>query len=220
MTTTCEQIHAAARALLGGPPRSIPSERAILERIRADQQVLFTSMAGVARGRFQTTGTLTSTAGSAARTFDLTALALPLERLVKVVLADTRECNQVDILDPDAELSPRYTAQGTTLTEVSNDWSAASGTVTATVTYVYGPTAIDPTGLLSQPVTVPDAWTDLLVLPHALWLCPTTTPVTDPAPIQAMRDERETAWMAYLDQYAGVETQRFLLPTPKETKQR
>lgn len=220
MTTTCEQIHAAARSLLAGPPRTIPSERAILERIRADQQVLFTSMAGIARGRYQASESLTSSNASSGRTFDLTTLTYPLERLLKVVLADTREANQVDILDTDAELAPRYTVAGTTLTEVSNDWSATSGTVTATFTYVYGATAIDPTGLLSQTVTVPDAWSDLLVLPHALWLCPTTTPATDPAPIQAMRDEREQAWMAYLNQYAGVETQRFIQPTPPQTGKR
>lgn len=222
MTTTCSTI--VSRAQSFNPLNSsLASDRGeMLSRIRADQQTLFTSMAGLARGRYQASESLTSSNASSARTFSLASLTNPMERLLKVVLQDGREANQVDILDTDAELAPRYTVAGTTLTEVSNDWSASSGAVTATFTYVYGPTDIDPSGDLAQIVSVPDPWADLLVLPLAFYLFQKDPgrDATEGQRIQAMLDERQQAWMAYLNQYAGVETQRFIQPTPPQTGKR
>ena len=222
MTTACSTI--VSRAQSFSPLNSaLTTDRGeMLSRIRADQQMLFTSMAGLARGRFQASESLTSTNAASGRTFDLSTLTSPLERLLKVVLQDGREVNQVDILDTDAELSPRYTIQGLSLIEVGSDWSSVSGTVSATFTYLTGATDIDPTGDLSQNVSVPDAWIDLLVLPLAFYLFQ-KDPGRDPNEgqrIQAMLDERQQAWMAYLTQYGGIETQRFLLPTPKQTGKR
>ena len=222
MSTACSTIVSRAQAF--NPLNSaLTSDRGeMLSRIRADQQMLFTSMAGLARGRFQATETKTSTSAASGRTVDLSTLSSPLERLLKVALQDGTEVNQVDILDTDAELSPRYTVAGTTLTEVSSDWSSTSGAVTLTLTYVYGATDISPDGDLAQTVSVPDAWVDLLVLPLAFYLFQ-KDPGRDPnegVRLQAMLDERQQAWQAYLTQYGGIETQRFILPTPPQTGKR
>jgi hypothetical protein len=49
---------------------------------------------------------------------------------------------QVDVMDLEAELSPRYIVRGQTLVEVSNDWSATSGALSIALIYVFGATTI------------------------------------------------------------------------------
>lgn len=218
MSTNVQTIYARARAFNPRSPLSAPRPQEILARVDADQQALFTSIAALTRDRFQLSVSVTSTAAASGRVIDLATLVRPIERVLKFVLADGREVSQVDLLDLEAELAPRYYVQGTSLIEVSNDWATTHGsTVSGTLTYVYGATAIDPDGALTQAVTVPDAWCDLLVLPLVLYLA-----AKDPQPDQpfvervtALLEERQQAYVSYLGNYGGVESRRFILPTPK-----
>jgi len=190
----------------------------MLSRIRADQQALFTGVASLTRDRFKTTVSISSTGGSSGRVFDLSALSAPLERVLKLTLGDGREVSQVDELDTDAELAPRYFVRGLSLVEVGSDWGT-SGAKTATLVYVYGMTDIDPTGSLSQAVTVPDQWTDLLVLPLAIYLS-RKDPGRDPneiASLSSMLDDRQQAFTTYLTNLGGIQSTRFVLPTPNQT---
>lgn len=228
MTTTCQAI--VDRAKSTSPLNSVlAGDRAeMLSRIRADQQQLFTVVAGLTRDRFQATAALVSTLGSSGRVFDLAPVSPVVERVLKLTLADGREANQVDVLDVDAELSPRYFVRGQTLIEVSNDWATASGAVTGTLVYVYGMTDIDPAGTLTQLVTVPDPWIDLLVLPLAMYFFQ-KDPGREEAEygrLAAMlgsfeeRSGRRGAFLDYLENYGGVESKRFLQPTPPESRKR
>lgn len=229
MTTTCQTI--VDRAKSASPLNTaLASDRAeMLSRIRADQQELFTVLAGRSRDRFQTTATIASTTGSSGRVFNLaTITALPVERVLQLVLQDGREANQVDVLDIDAELAPRYFVRGQTLVEVSNDWATVAGAINGTLVYVYGMTDIDPAGALTQLVTVPDQWIDLLVLPLAMYLFQ-KDPGRDEAEYGRLatmlgafdtRTGRRGAFLDYLENYGGVESKRFLQPTPPESRKR
>lgn len=228
MTTTCQTI--VDRAKSASPLNTaLASDRAeMLSRIRADQQELFTVLAGRSRDRFQTTASLSSTTGSSGRSFNLAAITPPVERVLQVVLQDGREANQVDVLDTDAELAPRYFVRGQTLIEVSNDWATAAGAINATLVYVYGMTDIDPAGALTQTVTVPDQWIDLLVLPLAMYFFQKDPGRDEPeyARLGVMlgsfdgRTGRRGAFLDYLENYGGVESKRFLQPTPPESRKR
>ena len=69
MSTTCQTIVSRARSYstLNTPLTADSSE--MLSRIRADQQALFTSIAGLTRDRFQTAVSVTSTAGAVWKTY-------------------------------------------------------------------------------------------------------------------------------------------------------
>lgn len=223
MTTTCQIVVDRAKGFstLNTPLTSDKTE--MLSRILSDQQDIFTSIAGLTRERFQLAVGVNSTVAASGRVIDLAALAAPVERVLTLVLADGREVSQVDVLDLEAELKPRYVVRGQSLVEVSNDWNSASNAaVSATLTYVYGPTAIDPAGALAQLVSVPDAWIDLLVLPLAIYLAQ-KDPGRDPAEIdrlEAKLSKRQDAFVAYLTNYGGVEVKRFDLPSPQTTSQK
>lgn len=219
MTTACSSIVSRAQAMsaLNTP---LTSDRAVmLSRIRADQQALFTSVAGLTRDYFQTTASVVSSVATSGRVLSLSALVV--ERVIRVDLSDGREASQVDVQDVEAELAPRYFVRGQTLMEVSNDWNtASSAAVSATVTYVYGPTDIDPDGALTQTVTVPDTFTDLLVIPLAMFLH-NSDPGRDPAEYErlaTMLDEKSTAFVSFLQNYGGVTSRRFDLPSPQSVK--
>jgi hypothetical protein len=173
MTTTCQTILDRARALSALNP-SVMSDRAeMLSRISADQQELFTRVNAATPDFFQTFASVTSNVATT-RQFDLGAafIALsnaPVERVLKLYSADGTEYSRVEVQDLDAELAPRYFQRAQRLLEpVAGEWGAA-GAVTATLVYAYGPTAIDTAGALSQAVSVPDAWVDLLVLPLGIY---------------------------------------------------
>jgi hypothetical protein len=223
MTTSCQQIVDGARKFntLNVPLTS--DNREMLTRIIADQQDVFTNVAGMTRDRFQTQAALTSSAAMSGRSFDLSVITPPIERALTLFLADGREVNQVDVLDIDAELKPRYIVRGQTIVEVLNDWNTASGAaVNATLTYVYGPTVIDPAGLLTQLVSVPDQWIDLLVLPLALYLHQ-KDPQRDPTEadrLEKMLSKRQDAFVMYLTNFGGVVVKRFDLPSPQSTPQK
>lgn len=220
MSTSVADIYASARAFSPRTPVVIPDPYEIISRVRADQKALFTTATAVSRDRFKHTESVTSSSGSSARTVSLSGLTYPLERLLRVTIAGS-EVNQVDELDQEAELSPRYFIRGTTLVEVEDDWGA-SGTKSLSLTYAYGPTDLTPTGALTQTVTVPDEWVDLLVLPLALYLA-SKDPKPDAAEQQkvaALLEERRAAWLAYLDQYGGTAARRFQQPTPMKSDEK
>jgi|SRR6185312_7359867 len=214
--TTIQQIYVRARQMspANGGVVSQPSE--ILARVEADQQALFASVATISRDRFQTTASITSTSGSTTRGFDLSALSPSVERVLQLVLSDGREAHQVDVLDVDAELSPRYIIRGRTLIEVSNDWLVGSGTVSATLVYVYGPTAILPNTDLTQTISVPDEWADLLVLPLAQYLAQQRQPTDADATLAPKLEARTQAFMAYLTNFGGIASTRFNIPNPAQ----
>lgn len=218
MTTTAQNIIDRAKAFNPLNASLTTSTVEMLSRIRADQQALFTSVAALSRDRFQKTESIASTAAASGRVFALAGTSSPLERVLKLVLNDGREAHEVDILDVDAELAPRYYVQGTSLIEVTNDWSAASGVVNATLTYVYGAVDVDSNGATTQPVSVLDQWIDLLVLPLAMYLHQ-KDPGRDPVEYERLTtllDERQQAFTTYLTNYGGVASTRFDIPNPAQ----
>jgi hypothetical protein len=191
----------------------------MLSQIRADQAALFSKIAEVNRDFFALTATINSSGGPSGRTFDLSALTYPLERILKVTLADGRELNQVDPLDVDGELAPRYTVRGFTLTELNAEWGP-TGSVSASLMYVRGPVDIDPNGSLAQQVSIPDKWTDLLVVSLAQYICHADVG-RDPAEetrLQSRHDDRMGDFFNYLSHLGGVESRRFVYPTPTGSK--
>lgn len=222
MSTTCQAIYVRAKRFHPKNDEQLPAPSEVLARIEAEQQALYATIAAGTRDRFKTTATLTSTSGASARSVDLSTLSTPLVRLLKVSLPDGTEVSQVDELDTDAELSPRYFVRAQTLVEVSNDWSATSGPVTLSLVYVYGPTALTVTGEdYTQLVSIPDQWTDLLVIPLAMYFHEQDSGNRDPAEYDRMKAklaDRQEAFVAYLQAYGGIEARRFNVPNPTGTK--
>lgn len=217
MSTTCADIVARAQAF--NPSLNAPltgDSSVMLSRIRADQSAVFAKVAEVNRNYFGTTATVTSSVAASSRVIDVSTLTPPVERVVKLVLADGREVSEVDPLDVDAELAPRYTVQGQTLREVGGDWANAGSAITATVSYVQAPTPIDPTGTLSQAVSLADRWTDLLVLPLAMYLAQSDVG-RDPgeiARLQSLADDRLQTFLDHVAHQGGVMARRFVYPRP------
>jgi hypothetical protein len=221
VTTLCQDIVNRARAFSLLNPSLTTDTAEMLSRIRTDQRELCTMVAAASRDFFQTVATPKSSAAPQNRVVDLAALELPVERILKVELPGGGEVSQVDILDPDAELAPRYTVRGYQLVEWLKEWdTATNGQVTLTVTYVYAPTDILATGTLAQPVSIPDEWTDLLVLPLAAYLCHKDVgrEESEYQRIVAMLAAKQAAFLEFLGHYGGVEARRFDLPKPIGTK--
>jgi len=219
MTTTCNDIITRARAFSSSNGPLTADGSVMLSRIRADQAALFSKVAEVNRDYFSASASVTSTSGTSGRTFDVSGLTFPLERILKLVLADGRALNQVDPLDIDGELAPRYIANGFTLTEINGEWGA-SGSVSATLSYVRGPTDIDPAGDLAQLVSIPDKWTDLLVIPLSLFLFHADVG-RDPLEgqrLQSLSDARLQDFFNYISHLGGVEARRFIIPSPSGSK--
>lgn len=223
MTTRVQDIvdRAAAANLLNAP--LVTNKAEMLAKVRELQRELFTATAENSRNFFQTADTLISNVASSGRILDLSSggpLTRPLERIVRVAFSTSdEEINQVDQMDLDAEYAPRYTMSGYTLTEVGNDWGVSALGVSVDVTYCYGPTDIDPAGELSQVLSVPDNWAELLTLPLQVYLI-----AKDPGrPDKEMEDakaaaaEKSAKWFAFVQHYGGIEARRFSLPTPGES---
>jgi hypothetical protein len=221
MTTTCQEIIARARSfsILNTALTSDTAE--MLSRIRADQRELRAMLAAETRDFFQSQTTKSSNAAASGRVVSIAALTPPLERILKVELLNGTEVNQVDVIDPDAELAPRYIVRGQNLIEWRNEWDTGSANlVRLTITYVGAPTDISPTGALTQTVSIPDEWTDLLALPLAAY-CVHKDAGRDTAEydrLMAMNASRRTAFLEYLQHYGGIEARRFDVPAPAGTK--
>lgn len=214
MATTIAQLYVRARQSTPANATITSQPAEILARVEAEQQSLFSGLAAGTRDYFQASVSLTSSAGSSQRAFDLSTLSLPVERILLVTLFDGREAHQVDVLDVEAELSPRYIVRGRSLIEVGNDWSAGTTTVSANVVYVYGPAPILVTGDFTQTITIPDTFADLLVLPLQQYLAQQRLPVPSDENIPAMLESRRDAFAAYLTNFGGIASRRFDIPAP------
>lgn len=194
----------------------------MLSRIRAAQRVLFTKLAERSREYFVAETAITSTSGPSGRIFDLSQLTPPLERVLQIQLATGPTLNQVDVLDQTGELAPRYYAQALMAVEVGTDWGIGGAAIQATLTYCYGPADLTPyAGDLTQPLSVPDQWIDILVGDLAAYLAHKDlgrenpqTPGADIANAQALADQRLAEFETFLDHVAGVRAMRLDVPKP------
>ena len=217
MTTTIQDIQtrAVAWSSANGLQSLVSDNAEIINRVAADERQLFDLAASTNSYFFATTAAVTSSSGTSARTITTTALTPPVGRILRFVLDSGAEVSQVDVRDTDAELSPRYYMLGTTLYEVSNDWSAASGTVGGTLTYVKRPTALDTTGTLTQTVTLPDEFTDILDLKLAHYLAHKDYGRENPEikRLEEMVARREQDFVQFITSFGGVEARRVTIPS-------
>lgn len=205
MTTTCQTIVSRAQGFSPLNSALTNDNAEMLTRIRSEQQALFDGLCGDIAGRFQASQTLTSTSAASGRTIDLSTLSKPLSRLLRLALPTGARVRQVDVQDQHGTHAPRYYLQELTAVEVSNDWSSVTGTVAVTVVYAYGPTDIDPTAAVTQTITLPDVWADLLILPLAFYLF-TKDPGRNPqegVEIQTTLSERRAAFSRFLARAGG-----------------
>jgi hypothetical protein len=143
VTTTCQQILERVRAMNPLNPTVIVDRAEILQRIRSEQQEIFTRTAEVQHDRFITSlGVLTSSAASE-RIADLSVLGdapiyKPVERILEARLGSSTGTliNRPDATDVEGEYPPRGVIMGESLVEVEDDWGAA-GAVTIWLRYVY-----------------------------------------------------------------------------------
>lgn len=198
----------------------------LVTRVQQMQQRVFTAVASLpvallGRSRFTVAQAVTSSNSASGRTYALSALSQPMERLLRVSLGATgAEVLPVTEFDTNVNLPPRYFVRGQTLTEVSNDWSAITGTVSLSILYAFGAAAISPTGGTAQLVTVPDEWADLLVKPLAMYFHQ-KDPGRDPTEYQFLDAEYSAVWngfLAYVTNYAGEFNLNAVLPQPPESR--
>lgn len=223
MSVTVQNIIDRAKAFspLNASLATDPVE--LTTRVQQMQQRIFSAVASLpvallGRSRFTIGQSLTSTNASASRTAALSALTPPVERLLRVTLANGQDVLPVSEFDPYAQLAPRYFIRGQTLYEVSNDWSATTGTVTLLVLYAYGATAITPTGGTGQAISLPDEWADLLIKPLAMYFHQ-KDPGRDPTEYANLSAEYSMGWasfLGYVTNYAGELNLNAQLPPPPE----
>ena len=118
MATTITQLkdRAVAWSSANGLQSLVSDTAEIINRVAADERVLFDLAASLNSYYFATTAAVTSSSGTSARTITTSALTPPVGRILRLVLASGDEVNQVDVRDQDAELSPPYFLLGTVLT--------------------------------------------------------------------------------------------------------
>lgn len=194
---------------------SLTSDNAeMIARIAADERALFDLSAQSSSFYHAVSTAVTSTSGSSGRTIATASLTPPVGRILRFVLNTGEEVHPVDLRDTDAELEPRYYLLGTTITEVENDWSGTTGTVSGTLTYIRQPTALSTSGALTQTITLDDRFADLLELRLAWYLA--HKDVGRDAPELQRLEQRILArtqdYMAMLQMYGGSEVQRFIFP--------
>lgn len=217
MTTTCQQLQdrAVAYSSANGLASLVSDKAEIINRIGTDERALYDLAARTNRYFFAVTTDITSTTGATGRSFALTSLSPRVARILKIVLADGREVSQVDVQDLAAEFSPRYYVLGQTVYEVENDWSATSGAVAAVLTSVRLPVTLDTTGLLTQAITLPDDFADILELRLARYLAHKDVG-RDQAEMTRLDEQisaREADFVSHITQFGGVEARRFIVPT-------
>lgn len=220
MTTTCQQIVDRAKAASTLNKPLVVDRVEMLTRILADQQAVFTDTSTVSRDFFKlqepVTATLAPSLGG--RMVDLeTALSRPLDRVLKITQAPhtSTELNLVDESDFDAEYAPRYFMRGTIVRELpGGEWGAGVADTTLYVLYTYGPTAIDPAGDLTQLVSIPDTWVDLLALPLAAYLV-NKDPGRPDAEYDRLKGEADAIkarWLTFVRKRGGDKVSRFDYP--------
>lgn len=213
-TLTVQYVIDRAAAFSQLNPALMSNQVEMIARVRSAQRKLMTRVNVQSREYFVTVVPIVSSATSP-RTLDLSQLNPPLERVLEVSIGGV-DLNQVDVLDPDSELAPRYYAQGLSLVELNNEWSTLPGTAVATLTYGYGPTDLNPNGLTTQPLSVPDQWVDILVGELAAYCANKdySRNASEAANATALRDSRIAELELYLDHTAGVRAMRSDVPHP------
>lgn len=224
MTTTCQQIVDRAKGASVLNKALVTDRTEMLAKIRELQAETFTATNAVTRDFFQVEEVVLSSVASAKRSVDLSAtLTRPLSRIVRVAFDNSgEELAQVDQLDLEAEYAPRFTMQQYTLTEVGSDWGLTGVGIALNIVYSFGPTDIDVAAGLDQNTSLPDDWTDLLVLPLAQYLVLKDygRDVTEYTRLDALAKEKMEKWIEFVRQYAGVEVRRFMLPVPAQSGKR
>lgn len=221
MTTTCQQIIDRAKSYNALNANLASDAPEIMTRIRAIQQRIFTAIGEQAIPRYTVSTTGNSNNAASAREVDLSAVAPPIERILKVfITSGATLLTPVSELDTEARESPRYFVRGQKIIEVESDWGA-SGVVGLTVLYMQGPTtALAPTDSpSSKNISVPDEWIDVVVIPLAMYLHQ-KDPGRDPAEYARLAEEYARTWysfLGFLTNYSGViDNRRLLLPPPPE----
>lgn len=225
MSTSCADIVTRAIGLsvanngVLDPTQSADVQDALV-RISQAQARAFTRFSIANKTSFLTSAVVTSLAGNGNRTADLSALAPRVQRIITLKL--TTSGIDVALVDPNvptAEMAPRYFTQGETLMEVSNDWDTASANaVSLTLLYSSRPPDLDVSavGTLTQSVSIPDRYTDILVYDLGAYLAEKDVgremaEVTD---LLTKRDESLAVWIDSATQFGGTQVYSFDIPSP------
>jgi len=206
-------------------PSVIANVPQILQRIRADQRAVFTKIADRSRYYYMQSQAVTTTNASSGRVIDMSTFPVPVDRPLQLILQDGRIVSIVDLLDLSAELSPRAYVQGAQLVEVGNDYSPVAGTISGTLLYVQAPSPdINPAGDLTQTISLPTDWVDVLIISLAQFIAMSDTTSVPPGAQPIRQDEidrlgellasRLEDILVFMDHYAGVPATRFDIPRP------
>lgn len=222
MTTTLQQIQdrAVAYSSANGLSSLVADTAEIINRIAGFERDVYDLATRENRFFFAVSAAIASTGGPSGRSIALSGLSIPCGRILKFVLNDGRTVDQVDIQDLEAELAPRYYVLGTTIYEVSNDWSSSAGAVNGTLTYVRQPSPLSATGDLTQTVTLPDEFIDMLEMRLAEYLAHKDVG-RDPLELQRLEKmiaNQDENFVSHVTEYAGVESRRFNIPTRGDKK--
>lgn len=205
MTTTLQQIQdrAVAFSSANGLSSLISDTSEIISRIQADQEALYAGLADQWGALTQVSASVASTSGSSGRTISL-VITPPIRRVISLILANGQRVREVAVDDQDARHSPRYYILGSSLVEVGSDWGA-TGVANATLVYAGGPVVLAPSGALTQLVTIADEWTDLLVLPLAMYLVQKDVgrESAEYERLERVLASRRDAYTTYLANYSG-----------------
>lgn len=223
MTTTLQQIQDRAIAWSAANGlTSLTADRAlIINRIAADERALFDLATRENRFFFAIAAAVISTSGVSGRSIATAALNPPVGRILKLELAGFSDpIAQVDPQDTNGEFAPRFYLLGTTIYEVSNDWSASGGTVAGTLTYTKLAATLSTTGDLTQAITLPDEFADILELRLARYLAHIDVGREDSEldQLDTRIAEREQDFVSHLTKFGGVEAMRFKIPTQGDKK--
>jgi hypothetical protein len=224
MTTTCADILTRALSLSVAnqgllDPNVTADVQTALARISQAQIKAFIAFTQANRTAFLTSISNASNAANGHRIVDLSGQSPRVERIVRVELPSGVEVALVDPAVPTSEMAPRYFTEGDTLHEIANDWDPTSaGTVTLTILCATRPPELDvsATAALTQLVSIPDRFTDLLVYELGAFLAESDVG-RDQAEVTALRTQGASVlgeWIASAAQFGGVATYTFSVPTP------
>lgn len=216
MSTTISDLvtRAIGFSVANQAPALTASAAEMIARVAAFESDVFQAASRQSRYFYATT-TGNSTNAASARTLDLSTVA-NLMRVHRVTITSTGALvKRVDQDDTDAEFAPRYFLAGTVLTEVGSDWGA-SGVVGLTIGYVKRQTALSPSGALTQTVTLPDEYTDLLVIRLAHYLAQKDTgrEPTETESLWGLYERRLRDVLDSLEHFGGTARRRFIDPAP------
>lgn len=224
MTTTCSDIVTRALALSVAnqgllDPNVTADVQTALSRISQAQIKAFIAFTQANRTAFLTSITVASNAANGHRVVDLSAQSPRVERIVRVELPSGVEVALVDPAVPTSEMAPRYFTEGDTLHEISNDWDTTSANaVSLTILCATRPPELDvsATASLTQTVSIPDRFTDLLVYELGAFLAESDVG-REQAEVTDLRTKATgvlSDWINSAAQFGGVATYTFSIPTP------